>query len=325
MYVCRGSKTALAQIAKPPELPFMALRGMEFAKSWLDGTLTEDELTNTATVTAMIAIITVCTTLFVVCTLPSMHAVLWFCIFGAACIGMSRRVIWLENIGAMEFVNADCYFHAMSAIQKLGIQVWPSPDVMLFMGEEDTRSKVDMLSIGVEDSLPHCTVEEFAAGFKKMLAFETCASKQHGGSSGKGIDPDHQAESWPPLHFTPREGVHGPEGRAVQGGHVEQWREGHARYYTVKEIAAGFMKTLDFHTCAIKQNRGSSGECICIIERKAGNYCTSFVVRVLMDEEDTLSKVAMLSVGVDDTLAHYTAEEFAAGFTKTLASRVLHD
>ena len=105
----------------------------------------------------------------------------------------------------------------------------------------------------------------------------------------------------------------------MQGGHVEQWREGHARYYTVKEIAAGFMKTLDFHTCAIKQNRGSSGECICIIERKAGNYCTSFVVRVLMDEEDTLSKVAMLSVGVDDTLAHYTAEEFAAGFTKTLA------
>ena len=56
----------------------------------------------------------------------------------------------------------------------------------------------------------------------------------------------------------------------MQGGHVEQWREGHASYYTViKEIAAGFMKTLDLHTCAIKQNRGSSGECICIIEQKS--------------------------------------------------------
>ena len=37
--------------------------------------------------------------------------------------------------------------------------------------------------------------------------------------------------------------------------------------------------------------------------------------------EDTLSKVAMLSVGVDDTLAHYTAEEFAAG-AATLAASV---
>ena len=63
----RGSNTALAQIATPPELRCTALRGMEFAKSRLDGTVTEHELTNTATV--VIAIITVCDTLSVVASL----------------------------------------------------------------------------------------------------------------------------------------------------------------------------------------------------------------------------------------------------------------
>jgi len=175
------------------------------------------------------------------------------------------------------------------------------------------------LSTGVEDTLPHYAVQEFAAGFKKTLAFQTCANKQDGGSSDKGFDLDLQAESWQPLHFTPREGVHGREGRAVQGGHVEQWCGVHARYYTVEEIGAGFMKTLAFHTCAIQQNRGSSGEGICIIKRKAGNYRTSLVVRVFMGEDDTLSMVAMLSSGAEDSLPHHTAEEFAAGFKKALA------
>ena len=70
MHLCiiyRGSNAALAQIVKRPILPCIALRGMEFAKSRLDGTVTEDELTNTATV--VIAIITVCGTLFVVASL----------------------------------------------------------------------------------------------------------------------------------------------------------------------------------------------------------------------------------------------------------------
>ncbi|CAE7654864.1 hypothetical protein AK812_SmicGene31455 [Symbiodinium microadriaticum] len=178
--------------------------------------------------------------------------------------------------------------------------------------------KVDMLSIGVEDTLPHYTVEEIAAGFKKTLAFQTCASKQDGGSSGKGIVLDHQSESWQPLHFTPRVGVRWREGHVVRRGHVEQWRGGHACDYTVKEIVAGFMRTLAFHTCAIKQNKGSSSEGICLLKRKAGNYCTSLVVRGFMGEDDTLNKVAMLSVGLEDTLT-YTAKEFVAGLTKALA------
>ena len=178
--------------------------------------------------------------------------------------------------------------------------------------------KVDMLSIGVEDTLPHYTVEEIAAGFKKTLAFQTCARKQDGGSSGKGIVLDHQSESWQPLHFTPRVGVRWREGHVVRRGHVEQkWRGGHAGEYTVKEIVAGFMRTLAFHTCAIKQNRGSASEGICLLKRKAENYCTLLVVRGGMGEDDTLNKVAMLSVGLEDTLT-YTAEEFAAGLKKAL-------
>ena len=98
--------------------------------------------------------------------------------------------------------------------------------------------KVDMLSIGVEDTLPHYMVEEIAAGFKKTLAFQTCASKQDG---GKGIVLDHQSESWQPPHFTPRVGVRWREGHVVRRGHVEKWRGGHARDYTVKENEdAGF-------------------------------------------------------------------------------------
>ena len=47
----------------------------------------------------------------VMCPLPFLYAVLWFCIFGAAGISMNRRAIWLENIGTTGYDNADCYLH----------------------------------------------------------------------------------------------------------------------------------------------------------------------------------------------------------------------
>ena len=48
---------------------------------------------------------------------------------------------------------------------------------------------------------------------------------------------------------------------------------------------AGFKKALAFQTCVIRRNRGSSGEGILIIKRKAGNHCNSYSERLNTDDE----------------------------------------
>ena len=75
----------------------------------------------------------------------------------------------------------------MRGIRKLGIQVWPSPDVMEKMGAKDALCKVATMNIGLEDTLAYYTPEEFAAGFKKTMAFQPRVIKQNRGSSGEGI------------------------------------------------------------------------------------------------------------------------------------------
>eukprot|EP00418_Pyrodinium_bahamense_P091299 CAMPEP_0179039752 /NCGR_PEP_ID=MMETSP0796-20121207/15299_1 /TAXON_ID=73915 /ORGANISM="Pyrodinium bahamense, Strain pbaha01" /LENGTH=504 /DNA_ID=CAMNT_0020736087 /DNA_START=63 /DNA_END=1574 /DNA_ORIENTATION=- len=75
----------------------------------------------------------------------------------------------------------------MRELRKLGIQVWPSPDVMEQMGAKDALCKVANLNIGLEDTLAYYTEEDFAAGFKKTMAFQPRVIKQNRGSSGEGI------------------------------------------------------------------------------------------------------------------------------------------
>jgi len=75
----------------------------------------------------------------------------------------------------------------MRQMRKKGIQVWPSPDVMEFMGAKDALCKVATLNIGLEDTLAYYTPEEFAAGFKKTMKFQPRVIKQNRGSSGEGI------------------------------------------------------------------------------------------------------------------------------------------
>merc|ERR1719313_2476726 len=76
---------------------------------------------------------------------------------------------------------------AMRAIQKLGIEVWPSPDVMEFMGAKDALTKIADLHIGLEDTLSYYTEDAFTAGFKKTMAFQPRVIKQNRGSAGEGI------------------------------------------------------------------------------------------------------------------------------------------
>jgi len=88
-------------------------------------------------------------------------------------------------------INADGgdqsrFDNGMRELRKKGKQVWPSPEVMEQMGSKDALVKVARLNIGLEDTLAYYTPEEFAAGFKKTMAFQPRVIKQSRGSSGEG-------------------------------------------------------------------------------------------------------------------------------------------
>merc|ERR1719161_775540 len=76
---------------------------------------------------------------------------------------------------------------SMRALKKLGIQIWPSPDVMEKMGAKDALCKVAKLNIGLEDTLAYYDEAEFSAGFKKTMKFQPRVIKQNRGSAGEGI------------------------------------------------------------------------------------------------------------------------------------------
>ncbi|CAK0868443.1 unnamed protein product [Prorocentrum cordatum] len=77
--------------------------------------------------------------------------------------------------------------NSMRALRKMGKQVWPSPDVMEFMGAKDALCKIATMSIGLEDTLAYYDAAAFAEGFKKTMAFQPRVIKQNRGSAGEGI------------------------------------------------------------------------------------------------------------------------------------------
>merc|ERR1719506_3669705 len=76
---------------------------------------------------------------------------------------------------------------AVRELQKKGIQAWPSPDVMEFMGAKDALTKIAKLNIGLEDTLTYYDEAAFVEGFKKTMAFQPRVIKQNRGSAGEGI------------------------------------------------------------------------------------------------------------------------------------------
>merc|ERR1719235_3002032 len=76
---------------------------------------------------------------------------------------------------------------AVRELQKKGIQAWPSPDVMEFMGAKDALTKIAKLNIGLEDTLTYYDEAAFIEGFKKTMAFQPRVIKQNRGSAGEGI------------------------------------------------------------------------------------------------------------------------------------------
>merc|ERR1719191_863905 len=76
---------------------------------------------------------------------------------------------------------------ALRGLRKKGIQVWPSPDVMEFMGAKDALTRIAHLNIGLEDTLTYFEEDTFKAGFKKTMAYQPRVIKQNRGSAGEGI------------------------------------------------------------------------------------------------------------------------------------------
>jgi hypothetical protein len=76
---------------------------------------------------------------------------------------------------------------ALRGLRKKGIQVWPSPDVMEFMGAKDALTRICHLNIGLPDTLTYFEEDEFKAGFKKTMAYQPRVIKQNRGSAGEGI------------------------------------------------------------------------------------------------------------------------------------------
>merc|ERR1719375_3059693 len=76
---------------------------------------------------------------------------------------------------------------SVRALQAKGVQAWPSPDVMEFMGAKDALTKIAHLNIGLEDTLTYYDDTAFIEGFKKTMAFQPRVIKQNRGSAGEGI------------------------------------------------------------------------------------------------------------------------------------------
>merc|ERR1719162_1933001 len=83
--------------------------------------------------------------------------------------------------------NQNKFDEGMRALRKGGIQVWPSPDVMEFMGAKDALTKIADMNIGLEDTFAYYDEKVFSDGFKKTMAFQPRVIKQNRGSSGEGI------------------------------------------------------------------------------------------------------------------------------------------
>merc|ERR1712190_222200 len=76
-------------------------------------------------------------------------------------------------------------------------------------------------------------------------------------------------------------------------------------YYSPEEIKTGFPKCIAFQKRVVKQNRGSAGEGIWIIDLKEKNYCEKYGDRVAgMDE------VLVLKEANDNHVEEHTVDEF---------------
>ena len=146
--------------------------------------------------------------------------------------------------------------------------------------------------------LAYYTTNAFATGSKNSLAFQLRGIKQN-----RCTSPDVMA-------------FMGSKDMLCSVATLNIGLEDRLAQLTIEESATGFKKSLAFQPHGIKQSRGSSGEGIWITKRQPGSACTSPDVEALMGSKDTLCKVVMLNIGLEDMLACFTV---VASFKKMLA------
>merc|ERR1712232_731387 len=120
--------------------------------------------------------------------------------------------------------------NAVRELQKKKVPVWPSPDVMEFMGAKDALTKIRNMSIGMADTGTYYTPEELKAGFLKTMKFQPRVMKQNRGSSGEGI--------W---IINLKSGDYCPEYGAAECSEDDELimmeaNDNHVEYHTVKEF-----------------------------------------------------------------------------------------
>jgi len=76
-------------------------------------------------------------------------------------------------------------------------------------------------------------------------------------------------------------------------------------YFSAEELAAGFKRTIAFQPRVMKQNRGSAGEGIWIVQLKSGEYCENFGDREAADDE-----MLVLTEACDNHMEEHTVAEF---------------
>merc|ERR1712226_588598 len=76
-------------------------------------------------------------------------------------------------------------------------------------------------------------------------------------------------------------------------------------YYSPDEIKTGFPKCIAFQKRVVKQNRGSAGEGIWIIDLKDGKYCENYG-----DREAAMDEVLVLKEANDNHVEEHTVAEF---------------
>ncbi|CAE7687318.1 unnamed protein product, partial [Symbiodinium necroappetens] len=160
------------------------------------------------------------------------------------------------------------------------------------------NGKCAMRRPGIQDMLAYYTTNAFATGSKNSLAFQLRGIKQN-----RCTSPDVMA-------------FMGSKDMLCSVATLNIGLEDRLAQLTIEESATGFKKSLAFQPHGIKQSRGSSGEGIWITKRQPSSACTSPDVEALMGSKDTLCKVVMLNIGLEDMLACFTV---VAGFKKMLA------
>merc|ERR1712129_97549 len=76
-------------------------------------------------------------------------------------------------------------------------------------------------------------------------------------------------------------------------------------YYSPEDMKKGFPKTIAFQKRVVKQNRGSAGEGIWIIDLKSGEYCKTYEER-----EAAMDEVLVCKEANDNHVEEHTVAEF---------------